>query len=46
MANTPQLSSTKMVRLAYMGKILKENTSFVDQGWQAGHVINALIFDR
>ncbi|KAL2164741.1 hypothetical protein VTH06DRAFT_36 [Thermothelomyces fergusii] len=36
----------KKIRIAYMGKILHENSSLVDQGWRQGHVINALVFDR
>ncbi|KAK1246461.1 hypothetical protein MKX08_000263 [Trichoderma sp. CBMAI-0020] len=38
--------SEKKIRLAYMGKILKENLSLEAQGWQVGHVINALVFNR
>ncbi|KAJ5097419.1 hypothetical protein N7456_008140 [Penicillium angulare] len=33
----------QQVRIAYLGHMLKENESLVDQGWQAGHVINALV---
>ncbi|KAI0160838.1 hypothetical protein GGR52DRAFT_148602 [Hypoxylon sp. FL1284] len=40
------LPSTKRVRVAYMGKILKENSSLQNQGWKKGHVVNALVFDR
>ncbi|KYK55929.1 Ubiquitin supergroup [Drechmeria coniospora] len=40
------LSTTKMIRLAYMGKILKENMSLEAQGWQNGYIVNALVFDR
>ncbi|KAI1382916.1 uncharacterized protein F4822DRAFT_86299 [Hypoxylon trugodes] len=40
------LSSTKRVRVAYMGKILKENSSLQGQGWKKGHVVNALVFNR
>ncbi|WYZ35242.1 hypothetical protein EsH8_I_001518 [Colletotrichum jinshuiense] len=40
------LASTKKVRIAYMGKILKENLSLTEQGWKEGHVVNALVFDR
>jgi hypothetical protein len=32
------------VRIAYMGKILKENETLVAQGWKEGHVVNALVF--
>ncbi|KAH7310411.1 hypothetical protein B0I35DRAFT_411933 [Stachybotrys elegans] len=35
----------KRIRMAYMGKMLKENASLESQGWQVGHVVNALIFD-
>lgn len=41
-----QLASTKKIRIAYMGKILKESTSLGAQGWQPGHVVNALVFSR
>ncbi|KAI1767767.1 hypothetical protein GGR53DRAFT_480571 [Hypoxylon sp. FL1150] len=40
------LPSTKRVRIAYMGKILKENSSLQNQGWKKGHVVNALVFNR
>ncbi|KAI0095546.1 hypothetical protein F4776DRAFT_658765 [Hypoxylon sp. NC0597] len=40
------LPPTKRVRVAYMGKILKENSSLQGQGWKKGHVVNALVFDR
>jgi hypothetical protein len=29
-----------------MGKILKDGSSLEAQGWQDGHVINALVFNR
>ncbi|KAB5577695.1 hypothetical protein GE09DRAFT_1051864 [Coniochaeta sp. 2T2.1] len=41
-----QLPSTKKIRLAYMGKILKESSSLLSQGWKQGHVVNALVFSR
>ncbi|KAK8878786.1 ubiquitin domain-containing protein [Apiospora arundinis] len=40
------LPASKGVRLSYMGKILKENTSLFDQGFQKGHVVNAFVFTR
>ncbi|KAK1755899.1 hypothetical protein QBC47DRAFT_402063 [Echria macrotheca] len=40
------LSSTKKIRIAYMGKILKEGSPLVEQGWKQGHVVNALVFNR
>ncbi|KAL6921644.1 hypothetical protein FSST1_005670 [Fusarium sambucinum] len=39
------LASTKKIRIAYMGKILKDNLSLSAQNWKTGHVVNALIFD-
>jgi hypothetical protein len=29
-----------------MGKMLKENQSLEAQGWQSGHVVNALVFNQ
>lgn len=29
-----------------MGKILKENMTLEAQGWQKGHVLNALVFNQ
>lgn len=40
------LPSTRHVRIAYMGKILKENMSLPSQGWQKDHIVNALVFNR
>ncbi|KAF4962084.1 hypothetical protein FSARC_9818 [Fusarium sarcochroum] len=39
------LAPTKKIRIAYMGKILKDNLSLSAQNWQTGHVVNALVFD-
>lgn len=41
-----KLPATKKIRLAYMGKILKEGSSLLAQGWKQGHVVNALVFGR
>lgn len=41
-----QLSSEKQIRIAYMGKLLKDKSTLDDQGWQTGHIVNALVFDR
>ncbi|OAQ97613.1 hypothetical protein LLEC1_04232 [Akanthomyces lecanii] len=46
MATEAELSSSKKIRLAYMGKMLKENATLESQGWQDGHIVNALVFDR
>lgn len=42
----PQLPTTKKIRLAYMGKILKDGSTLLSQGWKPGHVVNALVFSR
>ncbi|KAI9722378.1 MAG: hypothetical protein M1812_001850 [Candelaria pacifica] len=33
------------VKIAYMGKILKEGETLHNQGWKEGHVVNALVFN-
>ncbi|KAJ5753170.1 hypothetical protein N7520_010087 [Penicillium odoratum] len=40
------LANHQRVRIAYLGRMLKEHESLVDQGWQNGHVINALVVSR
>jgi len=40
------LPSNKRIRVAYMGKILSENTTLEEQGWQKGHIVNAFVFNR
>ncbi|OJI97423.1 hypothetical protein ASPVEDRAFT_292674 [Aspergillus versicolor CBS 583.65] len=37
---------TQRVRIAYLGKLLKENTPLVDQGWKPGNVVNAMVVAR
>ena len=32
------------VKIAYMGKILKDSETLQAQGWREGHVVNALVF--
>lgn len=46
LAKETLLSPEKKIRLAYMGKMLAENQSLGAQGWQIGHVVNALVFNR
>ncbi|KAJ3495785.1 hypothetical protein NLG97_g3145 [Lecanicillium saksenae] len=46
MATEAKLSTSKKIRLAYMGKMLKENATLESQGWQEGHIVNALVFNR
>ena len=38
-----QLDADKRVRIAYLGHFLNEREPLIDQGWQAGHVVNALV---
>ncbi|KAK0643331.1 hypothetical protein B0T16DRAFT_332197, partial [Cercophora newfieldiana] len=45
-AEDAQLPSTKKIRIAYMGKLLKEGSPLSEQGWKQGHVVNALVFNR
>ncbi|CAJ0540097.1 Ff.00g073800.m01.CDS01 [Fusarium sp. VM40] len=44
-ASEAGLPSTKKIRIAYMGKILKDNSSLTSQNWHTGHVVNAFVFD-
>ncbi|PWY83071.1 ubiquitin domain protein [Aspergillus sclerotioniger CBS 115572] len=37
---------THRVRMAYLGRMLKEHVPLVDQGWNSAHVINALVVPR
>ncbi|KAL3480135.1 hypothetical protein BJX99DRAFT_220778 [Aspergillus californicus] len=37
---------SQRIRIAYLGKILKEHTPLADQGWKPGHVVNALVVLR
>ncbi|PHH80842.1 hypothetical protein CDD80_6401 [Ophiocordyceps camponoti-rufipedis] len=46
LASEAALPSNKKIRLAYMGKMLKDNSSLESQGWQSGHVVNAFVFPR
>ncbi|CAK7201777.1 hypothetical protein SEUCBS139899_004492 [Sporothrix eucalyptigena] len=32
------------IRIAYLGKILKDGSPLLAQGWKEGHVVNALVF--
>ncbi|RDA89483.1 hypothetical protein CP533_0880 [Ophiocordyceps camponoti-saundersi (nom. inval.)] len=45
-ASEADLPSNKKIRLAYMGKMLKDNSSLESQGWQTGHMVNAFVFPR
>lgn len=40
---TPGKPKTK-IKIAYLGKILKENETLLAQGWREGHVVNVLVF--
>ena len=37
------ISSDQKIRIAYLGRMLKENNTLEAQGWKKGHVINALV---
>lgn len=41
-----QIPSSTKIRLAYLGKILKEGESLKQQGWQVDHVCNVLVFEQ
>ncbi|KAK3488055.1 uncharacterized protein B0T23DRAFT_407232 [Neurospora hispaniola] len=41
-AENAKLSSDKKIRIAYMGKVLKETSTLPDQGWKQGTIVNAL----
>ncbi|KAK3986566.1 hypothetical protein QBC44DRAFT_139303 [Cladorrhinum sp. PSN332] len=45
-AEDAQLGSRKKIKIAYMGKILKDNLPLETQGYKQGHVVNALVFNR
>ncbi|KAK0744997.1 hypothetical protein B0T21DRAFT_96091 [Apiosordaria backusii] len=45
-AEDANLPSNKKIRIAYMGKVLKESVPLLEQGYKQGHVVNALVFDR
>lgn len=32
------------MKIAYLGKILKDGETLQAQGWREGHVVNALVF--
>ncbi|KAL4809543.1 hypothetical protein BDV18DRAFT_132288 [Aspergillus unguis] len=40
------LPRTQRIRVAYLGRILKESAPLVDQGWVPGNVVNALVVAR
>lgn len=39
-----KLPHTTRIRIAYLGRILKDSASLEAQGWKEGHVVNALVF--
>ncbi|KAF4540370.1 Ubiquitin domain-containing protein [Lasiodiplodia theobromae] len=43
-AEAAKLAATSRVRIAYLGKILREHDSLAAQGYSEGHVLNALVF--
>lgn len=38
------IARPRKIRIAYMGRMLKENEPLLGQGWSEGHVVNALVF--
>ncbi|KLU85207.1 hypothetical protein MAPG_04237 [Magnaporthiopsis poae ATCC 64411] len=38
------LPSSSRIRIAYLGRILRDHAPLVSQGWKEGHVLNALVF--
>ncbi|CAG8030595.1 unnamed protein product [Penicillium olsonii] len=38
-----KLDKNKRVRIAYLGHFLNERQPLIEQGWQDGHVVNALV---
>ncbi|KAL1624004.1 hypothetical protein SLS56_007986 [Neofusicoccum ribis] len=43
-AEAAKLPTTNRIRIAYLGKIFRENDSLAAQGYSEGHVVNALVF--
>ncbi|WPG99630.1 Hypothetical protein R9X50_00244800 [Acrodontium crateriforme] len=41
-----RIGPRKRVRLAYLGKVIDENSTLEQTGWATGHVVNALVFDE
>lgn len=41
---TIQVPGNGKIKIAYLGKILKEGETLQSQGWREGHVVNALVF--
>ncbi|TLS25324.1 hypothetical protein PpBr36_07325, partial [Pyricularia pennisetigena] len=41
-----KLPNDTSVRIAYLGKILRDTTPLTLQGWQEGHVLNAMCFSK
>jgi hypothetical protein len=35
----------KHIKIAYRGKLLAPQRTLTEQGWQEGHVINAMVFE-
>ena len=41
-----QIARNQRVRIAYLGRVLKEHVPLVDQNWNPAHVVNALVVSR
>lgn len=45
-AEAAELPRETRIRIAYLGKILKDDLPLMEQGWKPGHIINALVFEQ
>ncbi|KKY27125.1 putative ubiquitin domain-containing protein [Phaeomoniella chlamydospora] len=43
LAGQVNIPNGQRIRIAYLGKIMKEHESLDSQGWREGHVVNALV---
>ncbi|KFY42377.1 hypothetical protein V494_02428 [Pseudogymnoascus sp. VKM F-4513 (FW-928)] len=43
-AEESELPPQKHIKIAYLGKILRENDTLAAQGWREGHMLNGLVF--
>ena len=44
--STCQIANDHRVRIAYLGRMLKLSEPLLEQGWQEGHLVNALVVPR
>lgn len=41
-----EISTNIKLKIAYMGRVLKDSETLIDQGWKPGHVVNVLVFNQ